>query len=155
MHDTRDKTADLQGLSAEEQMYKRNAGVMPPVREINLDDGINVLMSNGVQFIESKLNIQGRLAGVAGNLKKKEDKFNEWLQMQKPFAYTYPLSEYDQDHPVHTDPDNLPPWRWVDGDNVVEVNMWIAVHIYNDSPLEFTIRCRNRESGPITGEWWQ
>ena len=47
---------------------------MPPVRAINLDDGIAITMSNGVQFIESKLNIQGRLAGVAGNLKKKEER---------------------------------------------------------------------------------
>ena len=127
---------------------------MPPVRAINLEDGIAVTMSNGVQFVESRLNMQGRLAGVSGNLKKKEEKFNEWLQMQEPFAHSYPLAEYDPDHPVHTDPDNLPPWRWVDGNNVIEVTMWIAVHIFNDSPLTFTIKCQNKEIGPITGEWW-
>ena len=55
---------------------------MPPVRAINLDDGIEITLSNGVQFIESKVNMQGRLAGVSGNLKKKEEKFNEWLQLQ-------------------------------------------------------------------------
>lgn len=135
-------------------MYKGDAGIMPPVREIDLSDGLRIKMPNAFEFVESKFNIQGRLAGVAGNLKKKEQRFNEWLQMQEPFAHTYLLADYDLDHPVHTDPDNLPSWRWVDGDNVIEVTMWIAVHIYNDSPLDFTIRCQNRELGPITGEWW-
>jgi hypothetical protein len=111
-------------------------------------------MTGNVEFFESKLNIQGRLAGVAGNLKKKEDKFNEWLMQQEPFVKAYLKADYDLDHPVHTDPDNLPPWRWVDGDTVYEVWMWVAVHIFNDSPLEFTVKCQNREDGPITGEWW-
>lgn len=127
---------------------------MPPVRSIDFSDGLRILMTGNVEFFESKLNIQNRLAGVAGNLKKKEDKFNEWLMQQPEFVSAYPLSEYDPDHPVHTDPDNLPPWRWVDGDTVYEVKMWVAVHIFNDNPLEFTIRCQNREYGPITVEWW-
>jgi hypothetical protein len=127
---------------------------MPPVRSINLDDGLDITMSNGVQFVESKLNIQGRLAGVSGNLRKKEDKFNEWLQAQEPFSHTYLLADYDLDHPVHTDPSNLPPWRWVDGSNVIEVKMWIAVHFYFASPLSLIPHCLNRELGPITGEWW-
>ena len=111
-------------------------------------------MSGGREFIESRLSIQGRLAGVAGNLRKKEAKFNEWLQVQEPFAYTYPLSEYDLDHPVHTDPDNLPVWRWVDGDNVIEITMWIWIHIIDDAPLTLTSKVQNKELGPITGEWW-
>lgn len=127
---------------------------MPPIRSISLDDGVAILMSDGTQFIESRLNIQGRLAGVAGNLTKKEAKFNEWLQVQEPFAYSYPLTDYDLDHSVHTDPDNLPVWRWVDGDNVIEVSMWIAVHIFDDSPLTFTVKCQNRQAGPIGGDWW-
>jgi hypothetical protein len=128
--------------------------IMPPVREIDLSDGLRIVMTGGREFFESRLNIQGRLAGVAGNLKKKEEKFNEWLQAQPPFVSTYALADYDLDHPVHTDPDNLPVWRWVDGDNVIEVIMWIAVHIFDDSPLTFTIKCQNKEIGPITGDWW-
>lgn len=124
---------------------------MPPVRAINLDDGIDILMTGGTQFIESKLNIQGRLAGVSGNLKKKEAKFNEWLQLRPEFASIYPLSSYDLDHPVHTDPDNLPAWRYIDGDNVVEIKMFIAVHIFEASPLRFTIMTSDF---PIGGDWW-
>ena len=127
---------------------------MPPVRSINLDDGLKIMTSFGVEFNEPKVNIQGRLAGVAGNLKKKEAKFNEWLQRQEPFSKTYPLADYDLDHPVHTDPYNLPVWRYIDGDNVVEIIMWIAVHIYEANPLRFNIKIQNKEAGPITGEWW-
>jgi len=127
---------------------------MPPVRQLDYTDGIKILTSFGVEFHEPKVNMQGRLAGVAGNLKKKETKFNERLQLQEPFSYIYPLTDYEPDHPVHTDPDNLPVWRSVDGDNVIEVTMWVQVHIYNDSPLAFNVKIQNRELGPITGEWW-
>lgn len=127
---------------------------MPPVREISKEAGLRVLMSDGREFFEPYTNIQERLAGVPGNLKKKERKFNEWLQIQEPFCYVYPKESYDQDHPVWTDPDNLPVWRWIDGDNVIEVTMWIAVHIYNDAPLDFTVKCQNRELGPIAEDWW-
>jgi hypothetical protein len=127
---------------------------VPPIRSVNLDDGIAVTFSDGAQFVESKLNIQGRLAGVSGNLKKKEDKFNEWLQLQPRWASIYPLSSYDADHPVRQDPPVLNVWQWIDGTNVVNVNCWVAVHLFNDAPLEFILCCRNKEVGPITGEWW-
>jgi len=127
---------------------------MPPVRHLDYSDGIRILTSFGVEFNEPKVNIKGRLAGVAGNLKKKETKFNEWLQLQEPFAKTYLRADYEQDHPVWTNPDNLPPWRIIDGDNVIEIIMWIQVHLYSDAPLEFNVRIQNKELGPITGEWW-
>ena len=127
---------------------------MPPFRSLDLTDGINLVMTGNFQFLESETNVLGRLAGIAGNLKKKELKFNEWLQMQEPFAHTYLRSEYEPDHPVWTDPDNLPVWRWVDGDNVIEVSMWIWIHIIDDAPLTMTSKCQNKELGPITGEWW-
>ena len=127
---------------------------MPPIRNINLSDGITVEFTGGYQFIESALNIQGRLAGVSGNLTKKESRFNEWLQVQEPYANTRLLADYPLDDIVHTEPGNLPVWQWIDGDNVIEVICWVAVHIFNDSPLSFTIKHQNRELGPITVEWW-
>ena len=127
---------------------------MPPLRSIDLTDGINIVMTGNVEFLESRLNVLDRLAGVAGNLKKKEAKLNEWLQLQPPFAHTYLRADYDQDHQVWTDPDNLPVWRWVDDDNVIEVSMWIWIHIIDDAPLTMTSKCQNKELGPITGEWW-
>lgn len=127
---------------------------MPPVRSINLDDGIGILLSNGIQFIESKLNIQGRLAGVSGNLKKKEQKFNEWLQLQPAFANVIPLVDLEPDDRVLQDPPILLPYEYIDGDNYVGIKMYIAVHIYEASPLRFTIRIQNKQAGPITGEWW-
>ena len=122
---------------------------MPPVRSINLDDGIDILMSNGVQFVESKLNIQGRLAGVSGNLKKKEDKFNEWLNDQEPFVVRRPLSDFPPEDPVRLG--TTTGGEVIDGDEVVIRIFHIAVHIFQASPLTFTVKTSN---SPIGGDWW-
>lgn len=127
---------------------------MPPVRSINLDDGISILTSEGLSFIESKLNVQGRLAGVAGNLKKKEAKFNAWFQLQPAFATVIALADLPPDDRALQDPPVLLPWEYIDGDDFVSIKMYVAVHIYDDSPLRFNIRIQNKEIGPVTGEWW-
>lgn len=127
---------------------------MPPVREINTDDGLYIRMSSGAEFHDSAASMQARLASIPGNLKKKEEGYNQWLQSQEPFQRTYSVAEYPSDHPVNVDPDNLPPWRIMAGAYVGEIIMWIAVHFYNDDPLDFIPKCQNRETGPITGEWW-
>ena len=127
---------------------------MPPVRSISFDDGVAILMSDGTQFIESKLNVQGRLAGVAGNLAKKENRFNKWLQVQPAFASVIPLIDLPADDRVVQDPPVLLPYEYIDGDDFVSIKMYIAVHIYDDSPLSFNIKIQNKQAGPITGEWW-
>lgn len=127
---------------------------MPPVREIDTSDGLRIVMTGGAVFHDTASQIQARLASYPGNLKKKEAAYNQWLQSQEPFQKVYPVAEYDSDHPVNVDPNNLPPWRIVVGAYVGEIVMWVAVHFYNDDPLEFVPRCQNRLVGPITGEWW-
>jgi len=126
---------------------------MPPVREINTDDGLYIRLSDGREFSQTVAQIQARLASTPGNLKKKEEAFNTWLQSQEPFIKMYPASEYDPDHQVNADPGNLPPWRIMSGAYCGEVTMWVAVHFYDDDPLSFTVRCQNKEI-PIEGEWW-
>jgi hypothetical protein len=127
---------------------------MPPVREINTDDGLYIKMSNGLVFRDSASQMQARLASYSGNLKKKEEAYNKWLMSQEPFIKVYPVAEYDGDHPVNADPGNLPPWRILAGAYVGEVIMWIAVHFNSVSPLSFIPKCQNKQAGPITGEWW-
>ena len=127
---------------------------MPPVREMNKVDGFFIRMSNGETFHQTTAQIQARLASYPGNLTKKETAYNEWLQSQTPFVKMYPAAEYDPDHPVNVDPNNLPSWRIVAGAYIGEVIMWIAIHFYNDDPLDFRLLCRNRELGPITEVWW-
>ena len=127
---------------------------MPPVRSVNFDDGIAIFLTGGAQFIESKLNIQGRLAGVSGNLKKKEAKFNKWLQLQSPFANVIPLIDLEPDDRVLQAPPILLPYEYLDGDNYVGIKMYVAVHIYEASPLRFNIIIQNKQLGPISGEWW-
>ena len=126
---------------------------MPPVREINDDDGLYIRMSDGSVFHDSASSMLARLNATPGNLKKKEDAYNQWLQSQEPFQRTYPAGEYEPDHQVHTDPDNLPPWRIMAGAFVGEIRMWVAVHFYSLSPLKFIPRCQDRNY-PIEGEWW-
>lgn len=127
---------------------------MPPVREINTDDGLYIRMSNGLVFHDTAAQMQARLASTPGNLKKKEASYNSWLQSQEPFQKVYPVAKYDGDHSVNINPGNLPPWRIMAGAYVGEITMWVAVHFYDDSPLNFIPRCQNKELGPITGEWW-
>lgn len=126
---------------------------MPP-RAINLDDGLYIKMSNGQVFHDTAAQMQTRLDSFPGNLKKKEASYNNWLQSQEPFQKVYPVAEYDFDHPINIDPNNLPSWRIMAGAYVGEIIMWITVHIFETSPLRFTVKCQNKQSGPITGEWW-
>ena len=128
---------------------------MPPVRSINLDNGIDILTSFGVNFQMPKVNIQGRLAGVAGNLKKKEAKFNERLQIQPAFATIIALADLPPDDRALQEPPALLPYEYIDGDDFVSIKMYVEVHIYDDSPLSFNIRIQNKQAGPIMGEWWQ
>jgi len=127
---------------------------MPPVRSINFEDGIDIALTDGASFVESKLNIQGRLAGVSGNLKKKEDKFNEWLQLQPAFSTIIPLADLEPDDRALEVPPVLLPYEYVDGSDFIAIKTYIAVHIYTASPLSFNIRIQNKQAGPITGEWW-
>jgi hypothetical protein len=110
-------------------------------------------MSDGTVFHDTASQMSARLAGIPGNLNKKEDGYNDWLQSQVPFQSTHPAGEYDQDHQIHDDPTNLPPWRILAGAFVGEIVMWVAVHFYDDSPLSFTVRCQDKNI-PITGDWW-
>ena len=127
---------------------------MPPVRKLSVSDGIYIELSDGTVFQQTAAEVQAKLTTYPGNLKKKESSYNNWLQAQVPFMKTYSLDEYEPDHQTHTDPDNLPVWRILSGAYVMEVTMWVAVHFYDDDPLRLTIKCQNKELGPIEGEWW-
>jgi hypothetical protein len=127
---------------------------MPPVQRINCDDGISILTIEGINFSESKLNIQSRLSAISGNLRKKESKFNEWLQLQSPFAMIIPLADLEPDDRVLLPQPVLLPWEYIEGNNFVSIKMYIQVHIYNDNPLDFNIMIQNKQEGPITAEWW-
>jgi len=126
---------------------------MPPVREINTNDGLYIRLSSGAVFSMTAAEIQAKLAETPGNLAKKEAAFNQWLMSQEPFVKMYPVSEYDQDHQVNVSPGTFPPWRIIAGAYVGEVIVWVAVHFISTSPLKLIPRCQDRNY-PITGEWW-
>jgi hypothetical protein len=123
---------------------------MPPIKSINLDDGLSILTSgNLADFSQTTVEIEGRLAGVAGNLKKKEDKFNEWLNQQEPFVTRRPLSDFPPEDPVRNG--IFTPAERIDGSDLVIQHFYVAIHILETNPLKITVKTSN---SPIGGDWW-
>lgn len=137
----------MQGLSQRSEVYQGN-GRMPPVREIDLSDGIRIKTSDGRTVQIQATNI----AVLPGNLAKKEERLNKLLQQQ--YESRHLLSEYDPDHRVRQATPNLHVWERIEGGDLVVTLMWVAVHIYSLSPLKLTSKCQNREFGSIGGDWW-
>ena len=123
---------------------------MPPVKSINLDNGLEILTSGNLANIsQTTVEMEGRIAGVAGNLKKKEAKFNEWLNDQEPFVIRRPLSDFPPEDPVQNG--IFTPAESIDGTNLVIRIFYITVHIFTASPLKITVKTSN---SPIGGDWW-
>jgi len=121
---------------------------MPPIRSINLDDGLEIIGTMG-DFSETHIELEGRIAGLAGNLKKKEERLNEWLNLQFPFCTVRPFSDYPADDPFQLGMSTG--GEIVDGGDVIIHHFYVAVHIFNANPLSITVKTSN---SPITGEWW-
>ena len=125
---------------------------MPQVSHIgDLSSGISITMSDGQVFVQDNTEIGGRLAGVSGNLTKKENKFNEWLQDQPPFTVSYPQDSWEPDHRIRQDPSVLHDNEYIVDGIVYIIKTYVAVHIFEASPLRFTIRLSDI---PIVGDWW-
>jgi len=123
---------------------------MPPVERINLDNGLEIITSGNVANVsETTVQIEGRLAGVSGNLAKKEQRFNEWLNDQQPFVTRRPLSDFPAEDPVRNG--ILTAAESIDGDDLVIRHFHVAIHIFEASPLRFTVKTDN---SPIGGDWW-
>lgn len=123
---------------------------MPPIRGINLDEGLAILMSGNLSdFSQTTVELEGRIAGLAGNIAKKEQRFNEWLNDQPPFVTRRPLSDFPPEDPVQNG--QLSPAEIIDGDELVIRHFHVAVHIFQASPLKITVKTSN---SPIGGDWW-
>lgn len=124
---------------------------MPPVRSINLDNGLEIITSGNLANIsETTVQIEGRLAGVSGNIAKKEEKFNEWLNDQEPFVLRRPLNDFPPEDPIRLGTSTG--GEVIDGDQVVIRIFYVAVHIFQASPLTFTVKTSN---APVGGDWWR
>ena len=123
---------------------------MPPVQRIDLSSGLEIITSGSLSnFSQTTFEIEGRIAGLAGNIRKKEERFNEWLNQQPPFVTRRPMSDFPPEDPVQNG--QLTPAESIDGDELVIRHFHIAVHIFQASPLTFTVKTSN---SPIGGDWW-
>ena len=123
---------------------------MPPVKSISLSDGIEIITSGNLyNFFQTASEIEGRLAGVSGNLRKKEAKFNEWLNSQSPFQIRRPLSNFSPDDPIILG--TSIGGEIIDNDEVIIQCFHIAVHILQSNPLKITVMTSNSQIG---GDWW-
>lgn len=120
---------------------------MPDIRSISFADGIRIEDSTGI-FQVSAANI----VALPGNLKLIENRLNTLLQ--EHYESRYLLVDFEPDHRVRQDPPVLRDWERIEGDELVVTRMYIQAHIFSLSPLKHTLRCQNKELGPITGDWW-
>lgn len=130
-------------------MYQGDAG-MPPVREIDLSDGIRIVTTGNLPNINQ---IGAQIAVLPGNLKLKEQRLNQWLQRQ--YEHWTSLDEIENDSRVKENPPILLPYERIEEDNFVSVLMYIKAHIFSLNPLKLTTRCQNKQVGPIMeDDWW-
>lgn len=122
---------------------------MPPVREIDLSDGIRIVLLNGQEINLLRANFPSVNSA---------EELSEALTstLQRMLEKTYKRNTWDSDHRLRQNPPTLRVWEHLQGGNVIVTLMWVAVHVYNypvTSSSDYTIRCQNAEAGPITGEW--
>jgi len=111
----------------------------------SLENGVEVLWNGTMHHWTS-----ADILSIPGNLKKKQDKLNDWAQ--EAMTKRYLISEYDTDHRFRQDPPVLYDYEYVDGDEICIIQCYIECHIYDlGPPVNINIRC---SKNPITGEWW-
>ena len=77
--------------------------------------------------------------------------------LQRTFESTHARNLYDADHRYRQNPPVLYAWERREGGDIVVTRMWVAVHVFVypvTGPGDLTVKCQNREAGPITGDWW-
>ena len=127
---------------------------MPPVKSIDLSDGIRIVGS-GVPSVWIKGQDFPKIPpGEAEKEREMEGRLTDDLQAN--YEVKTLLSEYPDDDPVRQGQllinERIEKIR---GKNyLVAITMYVAVHIFSTSPLKYTVMCQNSRLGEIGGEWW-
>jgi hypothetical protein len=127
---------------------------MPPVKSINLDNGLEIITSGNLANVSmTTIEIESRLASVVGNLALKEQRFNAWLNSQAPFVerrrFDDPKKPLPPDDPIRLGTSTG--GEVVDGDEYIVRHFYGAIHIAGTNPLRI-IPCTS--DFPIGGDWW-
>ena len=125
---------------------------MPPIKEINLSDGIRIVGS-GIPSVW----IHGANFPQVSDAQILEENLNNLIQSQ--YEKWTPLSEYPNDDPVKNKPKpilliNERIEKMQGKEYLVAVTMYVAIHVFSTNPLKYTVKCQNSRSGAIGGEWW-
>lgn len=125
---------------------------MPPIRGIDLSDGIRIIGS-GVPSVW----VHGTDFPAIADAQILEGNLNNLIQSQ--YEKWTPLSEYPDDDPVKNKPKPIllinERIEKISGTSyLVSIKMYIAVHVFSTDPLKYTVCCQNSRVGPIGGEWW-
>ena len=124
---------------------------MPPIREVNLSDGIRI-EGSGVPSVWIK---QADFPKIPPGEAEKEREMEGILSrdLQANYEVKTLLSEFPDDDPVRLG--QLLPIERIEKikgkDYLITTQMYVAVHIYSTNPLKYTVKCSNE---PIGGEWW-
>lgn len=129
---------------------------MPPVRQVDLSDGIKIVGS-GVPSVWIK---EADFPKIPPGEAEKEREMEGILSrdLQANYEIQTLLSDIPDDDPVKQDPPELfineriekIKGKWY----LITTLMYVAIHVFSTSPLKYTIKCQNRELGAIGGEWW-
>jgi len=116
---------------------------MPSLDVVRIDrsDGITIQTSSrGILQLKKASFPTGNIAAV-------ESKVNQILQGW--YEDKIPLSQIAADDPVKLGV--LQPNERIEGNQLITVTMYVRVHIFSLSPLDFEIRCSVE---PILDDWW-
>jgi len=127
---------------------------MPPVRQIDLSDGIRIIGSGVPSVWIKRADFPKISPGEAEKEKEMEGILTHDLQAN--YEVKTLLSEYPPEDPVQQGQllINERIEKIKGKDYVVAITMYVAVHVFSTSPLKYTICCQNSRLGAIGGEWW-
>lgn len=129
---------------------------MPPIKEVDLSDGIRVVGS-GVPSVWIK---ESEFPHIPPGEAEKEREMEGILSrdLQANYEVKTLLTDIDPEDPVRQNPPQLFINERIEKikgkDYLIITTMYVSVHVFSTSPLKYTIKCQNRELGPIGGEWW-
>ena len=124
---------------------------MPPIKSVDLSDGIRIEGSGIPDVWIKKADFPKISPGEAEKEREMEGILTR--DVQSNYEVKTPLSDFPSDDPVKLG--QLLPTERIEKitgkDYLITTVMYVACHVFSTSPLKYTIRCSDL---PIGGEWW-
>ena len=119
---------------------------MPPIRRISYQDGLHVETTGTLANIDwSEVEVLAMGMDVA--MLEANMQYNLQVQYQRRDK----KNTWPPDHRLRDNPPVLKPNEKEDGQDIITTLMFVDVHVFSRSPLNFTVKFSN---SPISGDWW-